>query len=126
MLFRSLFSPLLSSPLLSSPLLLIQMGLQASHWMRGIKWSLLANTERPPYIPNMPLMPEERDGAGIEDEQRSAAENAAVADRYRLYGRHFVARSKHRDTGGTAVANGLIAAVSSSDPEDANPFAGPR
>eukprot|EP01043_Picozoa_sp_COSAG02_P001638 COSAG02_NODE_35_length_49339_cov_20.375102_12_plen_117_part_00 len=72
--------------------------------MRGIEWSLLANTERPPYIPIMPLMPEERDGAGIEDEQRSAAENAAVADRYRLYGRHFIERSTNRENSGNEGA----------------------
>ncbi len=104
--------------------------LKASRWMRGIEWSLLANTERPPYIPIMPLMPEERDGAGIEDEQRSAAENAAVADRYRLYGRHFIARSTNRENSGidtTAPASAAApadGAVPGSGMENANPFAG--
>jgi hypothetical protein len=98
--------------------------LQASRWMRGVEWSLLANTERPPYIPNMPLMPEEREGAGIEDEQRSAAENAAVADRYRLYGRHFLGRGGEGG-GGDGVGGGGGGGGGGGDVvDDGNPFAG--
>ena len=91
--------------------------LQASRWMRGVEWSLLANTERPPYIPNMPLMPEEREGAGIADEQRTVAENAAVADRYRLYGRHFVQRGDGASGGGDGEGG-------EGGDEPDNPFAG--
>ena len=74
--------------------------LKEHRWMRYVQWALLANTERPPFIPNMPLLPESAEGA-------DASENAVVADRYRLFGRHFHARDKRNEGGEQrSVGNG--------------------
>jgi protein-serine/threonine kinase len=59
--------------------------LKGHKWMQHVCWPLLANTERPPYLPNMPLLPECAEGA-------EAGNDSVVADRYRLYGRHFNSR----------------------------------
>lgn len=63
--------------------------LKAHRWLKNVKWSLIANTERPPFIPTTPLMPEAADGADISVQNR---EHSTVVDRYRLFGRHFQGR----------------------------------
>ena len=73
--------------------------LKSHRWMRHVKWSLLANTERPPFIPNMPLLPEAADGA-------DASKSAVVTDRYRLFGRHFNARDRQDEVGQWHSGNG--------------------
>ena len=64
--------------------------LKGHRWMRPVQWSLLANTERPPYIPNMPFLPEAAEGA-------PAVESSVVADRYRLFGHHFLSRGQRSE-----------------------------
>lgn len=90
--------------------------LKVHAWTRHVQWALLANTERPPYIPNMPLLPEAPEGADTEG-------NPVVADRYRLFGQHFDRRNKggsgtkESNTGGDSADD-----VAVSD-TDADPFA---
>jgi serine/threonine protein kinase len=91
--------------------------LKGHRWMRPVQWSLLANTERPPYIPNMPFLPEAAEGA-------AAVESSVVVDRYRLFGHHFHRRGSESDQGCGDGACAVDDAHGARDAPEDDPFSG--